>query len=76
MTDEIKVGSEVWFKNDVEGSGIVARVRTIRGWNGPYKEYDIRSKSEPNGYRFHRMARFDSELNAMVVTVDEDHIWL
>lgn len=71
-----KVGDEVWFKNDVEGRGVVAEVTQRRSWSGEIvREYMVKSKSEPNGYPFHRMARFDYELGCMVVDVDDDHIW-
>ena len=71
-----EVGDKVWFKEDIEGYGVVAKVQRERNWLGGFStSYAVKSDSEPNGYPFHRMASFDYELNCMVVWVDEDHIW-
>ena len=72
-----KVGDKAWFKNDIEGRGIVALVKSrYSTWSMETTyEYAVRSESEPEGYPFHRMAVWNEEVKAMVVWVDEDHIW-
>lgn len=79
MGKQIKVGDRVDFKRDVEGHGIVAKITSERNWmTGQMQhEYAIKSESEPNGCPFHREATFcyDKDVYAMVVWVDEDHIW-
>ena len=73
MKRTAKVGDRVFFKEDIEGSGVVAKVTRERGWNGSYETYLVKSEGEPNGYPFHPMATFNHELNCMVVYTDR--IW-
>jgi hypothetical protein len=64
----IEIGDEVWFKNDVEGQGIVLdiiRDTFVIGQAG----------GENSTYPWHRMAQFDYDRNRMVVWVDSDHVW-
>lgn len=72
-----KVGDEVEFKADYEGDGVIAAILKRRQLWGPddFVQFAIRSKSEPNGYRFHREAIFDHDLKCMVVWVYEDRMW-
>jgi len=73
---QIKVGDKVYFKKDVEGSGIVAEIISKKSWDGrTIKNYLVKSESEPNGYRFHPEANFDHEHFCMVVFLYADQIW-
>lgn len=78
MSKQIKVGSMVEFKSDIEGFGVVAAIhtRSNRFFGTESKTFLVKSVSEPNGYPFHPMARWSDEVKAMVVYLDEDQIWL
>jgi hypothetical protein len=67
------IGDKVAFKNDIEGTGIVAIV--VKPKSIGLVEYAIRSESEPEGYPFHTAAQMNFTIGCMVVWVDEDHIW-
>jgi hypothetical protein len=72
---EVKVGDRVFFKEDVEGDGVVVEIQERRGAFGDnYVTFLVGSDSEPAGYPFHRMARMDHELRQMVVYTDR--VWL
>jgi len=73
---KFKVGDRVFFKQDVEGTGVIAKIQSERDWlSGEMRHtYIIVSASEPNGYPFHPMAHFcyDEDVNAMAIWEDDE----
>lgn len=63
----IKIGDEVFFKNDVEGTGYVVEIITRRNGRKIYKIANKRRDCSP----WHIMAQFDHEHMCSVVTCDE-----
>lgn len=62
-------GTEVFFKDDKEGRGVVVEVIVNKSWDGSrYNDYVIAVSDHPK-------ARFSYEHKNNVVIVDEDHVW-
>jgi hypothetical protein len=75
MAQAIKVGDKVWFKNDIEGIGVVVEVQEERGWSGTHRTYVIANGSQDCS-PWHPMAQMDWKHRCTVVYCDEDHTWL